>query len=36
MCMILVNLIGVCLGEDQRTNFIKIHVWKRLDYVFKV
>jgi hypothetical protein len=23
MCMISVNLIGVCLGEDQRTNIIK-------------
>ena len=24
------------LGEDQRTNTMKTHVWKRLDYVFKI
>ena len=28
-----VNLIDVRLGEDQRTNTIKTHIWKRLDYV---
>ena len=29
-------LIGAGLGEDQRTNIIKTHVYKRLDYLFKL
>ena len=28
-------LIGVWLGEDQRTNTMNSHVQKRSDYVFK-
>ena len=28
-------LMGVWLGEDQRTNTISTHVYKRLDYAFK-
>ena len=27
-------LIGICLGDGQRTNTIMTHVWKRLDYIF--
>ena len=28
-------LIGVWFGEDQRTNTIMAHAFKRLDYVLK-
>ena len=30
-----VYLIGLWFGEDQRTNTIKTHALKRLDYVFR-
>jgi hypothetical protein len=28
------QLIGVYLGEDPRTNFMEMYVSKRLDYIF--
>ena len=31
-----IYLIGVWFGEDQIINTIKTHVYKRLDYVFKI
>jgi hypothetical protein len=29
------DLMGVWFGEDQRSYIIRIHVLKRLDYIFK-